>query len=261
MLKRNIILLVNMLLCATLFCACGKDKEDQYIVPENEETMTGGDVSGMPVGGDMHKINVGWEEAYKEVVRCMESYLADPYISRQEPYWVDSNLYIGYIGIHDFDDDNVPELIIGDDVSVGIFTYYNGMVKKIADLYEPESWGCINGVHYKNNTVILTNNGSDGSCYVCFTYDDGEGLARGGEYVIGIYDEYNPDVAIINEHVTTGEEFRKRFDLIELLDNSSIPRSRIIKDDGITTALELNIFEGDDEYIMTENLNFNVIEW
>lgn len=144
--KKNLIFLVNMLLCVAPSCACGKGEESQCIVPE-------------------------WEDSYKKIIRNMESYLADSYIFRQESDGIKSDSCIGYIGIHDFDDDSVLELIIGDDVSVGIFTYDNGIVKKIADLYEPEDWGCINGVHYKDNTVILINSGSDGSCYVamlCF---------------------------------------------------------------------------------------------
>lgn len=89
-----------MLLCVTLFCSCGKEKENQYIVPE-------------------------WEDVYKEIIRNMESYLADPYIFRQEPDWANSDICIGYIGIHDFNDDGVPELIIGDAVSIrlGCFNY------------------------------------------------------------------------------------------------------------------------------------------
>ena len=147
--KKKFILLVHMLLCVTLLGACGKEEESQYIAPEGED-------------------------AYKEIVRNMESYLADPYILRQELDRADSDICIGYIGIHDFDDDGVPELIIGDTVSIGIFTYEDGMIKKIADLYEPEDWGGINGVHYRENTIILVNNGSDGSCYVCLSYHDGE---------------------------------------------------------------------------------------
>ena len=154
-LKKKIILIANVMLCAALFCACGKAGENQK------------DSNGK------------WEDAYKEIVRNMESYLADPYILRQEQERADNDSCIGYIGIHDFDDDSVPELIIGDDVSVGIFTYDNGSVKKIADLYEPEDWGCINGVHYKDNTVILINSGSDGSCYVCLSCHD-------GEYITGV---------------------------------------------------------------------------
>ena len=53
--KNNFILLVTMLLCVALVCACGKEEESQYIVPD-------------------------WEDSYKEIIRNMESYLADPYI-------------------------------------------------------------------------------------------------------------------------------------------------------------------------------------
>lgn len=98
--KKKFILMIPMLLCVTLFCSCGKEKENQYIVPE-------------------------WEDVYKEIIRNMESYLADPYIFRQEPDWANSDICIGYIGIHDFNDDGVPELIIGDAVSIrlGCFNY------------------------------------------------------------------------------------------------------------------------------------------
>ncbi len=226
---KNFLLLVNMLLCVILLGACGKEEENPHIVPE-------------------------WENAYKEIVRNMESYLADPYIFRQELKQINSDSCIGYIGIHDFDDDSVPELIIGDDVSLGIFTYDNGIVKKIADLYEPEDWGYINGVYYKDNTIILINSGSDGSCYVCLSYHD-------GEYITGIFDEYNPDMATVNEKEVTGEEFKMWFDLAELLDDSSIPRSRIKKENGIVTAFVIDVFQKEDEYILTEDLDFGAIGW
>lgn len=229
MLKKKFILLVNMLLCVTLFCACRKEEKNLYIALE-------------------------WEDAYKEIVRNMESYLADPYIFRQESGWVNSDFCIGYIGTHDFNDDSVPELIIGDDVSIGIFTYDNGMVKKIADLYEPEDWGYINGVYYKDNTIIIVNSGSDGSCYVCLSYHD-------GEYVTGVFDEYNSDTAIVNGKEVTEEEFKMWFNLAGLLDDSSIPRSRIKKENGITTAFVIDVFQKEDEYILTEDLNLGTIEW
>ena len=229
-LKKKIILIANVMLCAALFCACGKAGENQK------------DSNGK------------WEDAYKEIVRNMESYLADPYILRQEQERADNDSCIGYIGIHDFDDDSVPELIIGDDVSVGIFTYYNGSVKKIADLYEPEDWGCINGVHYKDNTVILINSGSDGSCYVCLS-------CRDGEYITGAFDEYNPETATVNGKEVTEEEFKKCFNLTELLEDSSIPRSRIKKENGTAAALVINVLQKDDEYIPVEDLDFNAVEW
>lgn len=226
--NKKIILLFPMLLCVTLFCACGEEAENQYIVPE-------------------------WEEAYKEIVCNMESYLADPYILRQEFDRADSDICIGYIGIHDFDDDGVPELIIGDTVSIGIFTYEDGTVKKIADLYEPEDWGGINGVHYRDNTIILVNSGSDGSCYVCLSCYD-------GEYVTGVYDEYKPQMAVINGKEVTGEEFKKWFDTAGLLRDSSIPRSRIKKEDGIVTALVIDAIQKE-EYILIDDLDFGAIKW
>ena len=228
--KKKVILMANVMLCAALFCACGKEESNQR--DSNEK----------------------WEDAYKEIVRNMESYLAEPYIFRQESDRVNSDSCIGYIGIHDFDDDSVPELITGDEVSVGIFTYDNGIVKKIDDLYEPEDWGCINGVHYKDNTVILMNSGSDGSCYVCLS-------CRDGEYITGAFDEYNPETATVNGKEVTEEEFKMRFDLAELLDSSSIPRSRIKKENGTATALVINVFQKDDEYIPIEDLDFNAVEW
>ncbi|MCR2048564.1 hypothetical protein NSB25_14850 [Acetatifactor muris] len=184
----------------------------------------------------------------------MESYLADPYVLRQELKQVNSDSCIGYIGIHDFDDDSVPELIIGDDISIGIFIYEDGMAKKIADLYEPEVWGCINGVHYRENTIILVNNGSDGSCYVCLSYHD-------GEYVTGVFDEYNPDTATVNGKEVTEKEFKMRFDLVGLSRDSSIPRSRMKREDGIVTALVIDAIRQEDEYILIEDLDFGAIKW
>lgn len=229
-LKKKVILMANVMLCAAMFCACGKEGKNQK---------------------DSDK---KWKDAYKEIIRNMESYLADPYIFRQEPDRVNSDSCIGYIGIHDFDDDGVPELMIGDGVSIGIFTYEDGMAKKIADLYEPEVWGGINGVHCRENSIILVNSGSDGSCYVCLSYYD-------GEYVTGVYDEYHPQTAIVNGKEVMEKEFKKRFDLAGLSKDSSIPLSRIKKEDGIVTALVIDAFQKEDEYILIEDLDFGTINW
>lgn len=128
------------------------------------------------------------------------------------------------------------------------------MAKKIADLYEPEDWGGINGVHYRENTIILVNSGSDGSCYVCLSCYD-------GEYVMGVYDEYKPQMAVINGKEVTEEEFKKWFDTAGLSRDSSIPRSRIKKEDGIVTALAIDAIQKEDEYILIEDLDFGTIEW
>ncbi len=82
-----------------------------------------------------------------------------------------------------------------------------------------------------------------------------------GEYITGVFDEYNPETAIVNGKEVTEEEFKMWFDLAGLLDSSSIPRSRIKKDNGIVTAFVINVFQKSDEYIPVEDLDFNAVEW
>ena len=101
---------------------------------------------------------------------------------------------------------------------------------------------------------ILINSGSGGSCYVCLSYHD-------GEYLTGVFDEYNPDMATVNEKEVTEEEFKMWFDLAELLDDSSIPRSRIKKENGIVIAFVIDVLQKEDEYILTEDLDFGAIKW
>ena len=104
---------------------------------------------------------------------------------------------------------------------MAIFTYTNGTSKKVADLYEPVNWGGINGLCYKDNKLLLVNAGSDGCGYVGFTYDK-------GKYLTGIYDDYNPEVATINEKKVKGEEFRKQFNLTEFRESdNSLPRIKL----------------------------------
>ncbi|WP_160561676.1 hypothetical protein [Parablautia muri] len=81
------------------------------------------------------------------------------------------------------------------------------------------------------------------------------------ENVTGIFDEYNPDTATVNRKEVTEEEFEMWFDLAGLLEDSSIPRSRIKKENGIATAFVIDVFQKEDEYILTEDLDFGAIEW
>ena len=91
-------------------------------------------------------------------------------------------------------------------------------------------------------------------CYVCLSYHD-------GEYVTGVFDEYNPDTATVNGKEVTEEKFKMRFDLVGLSRDSSIPRSRMKKEDGIVTALVIDAIRQEDEYILIEDLDFGTIEW
>lgn len=71
-----------------------------------------------------------------------------------------------YVGIHDFDNNDIPELIIGSYVSVAVFTYEEGKAEKVADLYETEEWGGINFLCYKDNHLVLICSGNGGVDYL-----------------------------------------------------------------------------------------------
>ena len=227
------------LLCVVLFisislCGCnnGSDAAAEDILPNVSDDIR---------EGDLVAVGETWEESYKSIICDIDSNLVDPY-----NYNFESNGDV-YLGIHDFNNDDIPELIIGDFVSAAVFTYENGNAVKVADLYEPEEWGGINGLYYKDNHIVLVNSGSGGSGYVCFTYDE-------GEYVIGVYDDYNPDKGVINGNQVTGEVFRQQFNLAELTNDSRIEYSKINEEDGLILVVN-------GESITIDNLDFQLLEW
>jgi hypothetical protein len=192
-----------------------------------------------------------WEDAYRSIICDVNNILADPYELR-DPY----EYY--YIGIHDFDDNGVPELIIGDIIAIAIFTYENNRVKKIADLYEPEDWGGINGLHLNDNMLFLASNGSDGSGYVGFTYQN-------GEYVTGVYDDYRPEVATINEEKVSGEEFRQLFNLTEFIQGKNIKRV-LFPEGGHFERIKIEADNKEtliikEEKIDLDDLDFGILQW
>ena len=166
-----------------------------------------------------------WQATYINILCDMENHLADPTNWRAEFGFSE---YI-YVGIHDFDNDGIPELIIGDLVSVAVFSYEDGKAEKVMDLYEPEEWGGLNGLHYQDNQLVLESNGSGGSGYVCFTY------ANGG-YITGFYCDYHSDETTINGEPVSEEEFRQQFNLNTLGADSRIEYSRINSENKITLA-------------------------
>ena len=226
------------------------DVEAEDILPNASDDMreSGVTVEDMlpNVSDDMRKddlvaVGESWEDAFKSIICDIDSNLADPY-----NYNFGSNGNV-YLGIHDFNNDDIPELIIGNSVSAAVFTYVNSNAVKVADLYEPEEWGGINGLYYKNNHIVLVNSGSGGSGYVCFTYDE-------GEYVIGVYDDYNPDKGVVNGNQVTGEVFRQRFNLAELTNNSRIEYSKVTEENEIILAVN-------GESTTIDNLDFRLVEW
>lgn len=191
-----------------------------------------------------------WEAAYRNILCDIESNLADPYHFNSEYGCFNGDVYVG---IHDFDKNDIPELIIGDSSSVSVFTYEKGKAEKVADLYETEEWGGLNFLCYKANHLVLTscgNGGVDylgGNGYVCFTFDK-------GEYITGFYCDYHPDEALINGKQVSAEAFRQQFDLAELRENSNIAYSRVNDNNEIALA-------DDDKWIAIDDLDFSLIEW
>lgn len=184
----------------------------------NLETSTQ-DMNTIPQTGSNNK-DMNWQPVYRNVIANAKDYELDPY-----------NLKAGfnqhlYLGLHDFNGDNVPELIFGDGEALSIFTVEDNSLKKIADLVMTEEWGAINGVSLKDNTLLLVSAGSDGCGYECFTYTD--------KYITGFYSDYDPEVATINGKSTSSDEFTKLFDLdslkngvtLKLIDISDTPEQR-----------------------------------
>lgn len=246
--KRMAVIVLGMLLTFAL-CGCSKRKEASTIEEENKESVksleiehtqntkmfteqkesvsdsANGATSSETIS-ELSELNKktetlgtdeAWQDVYGTILCDLENHLSDPYDLR-----LDFNGY-SYLGIHDFDKDGIPEFIAGDSVSVAVFTYLNGEAVKIADLYEPEYWGGINQLCYKNNTLLLVSNGSDGNGYLCFTYKE-------GEYIKGFYDDYEEKIGLINESQVSKEEFEGLFLLDELMQNSRISYSQINMD-------------------------------
>lgn len=180
--------------------------------------------------GEKEEKNSAWEASYREVIENIDDYLID--VNGMENEF---NGY-AYLGIHDFNEDGTPELVMGDNQAIGIYTTETGFVKKVAELYEPEEWGGINGLVYKDNSIMLVSDGSDGNGYVCFTYQD-------GQYITGIHDDYNAEDATVNGSESTFEEFSRIFDFNGLKAGNKVELTDISNEN------------------LAESVNFNTFTW
>lgn len=195
-----------------------------------DSNMTGGtvlqpdenQVSNMvqePVALAEEEIN--WQTAYREIIDQGGGHLPDPYKLRGED-GLNSSFYLG---IHDFNGDGIPELILGDGISISVYTYLNHGLEKVADLYEPEGWYMIHELYIQNNCLILVSNGSDGCGYVGFTYGE-------GSYLTGTYDDSSPDQSVLGGVESGFKEFNDVFHITELREDSRKPLIKKNKERG-----------------------------
>ena len=90
---------------------------------------------------------------------------------------------------------------------MAVFTYKDGQVEKIADLYFPDIIWCINGVDFKDNSISIICSGAGGNDYINFGYLE-------GEYVLGLYGGLNVDYGVtINGVEGTLEEMNRIYTL------------------------------------------------
>lgn len=113
-----------------------------------------------------------WQQAYLKILFNPQEYLTDEGYSRSWRIAAGVLSPHFYLGIHDFDLDGTPELMIGDGIELDVFTYEDGKTRKLADL------GGSNGVYFGNHAVCAVSSGANTRLCVVFGYVDGEYRTR-----------------------------------------------------------------------------------
>lgn len=155
--KRTLYYLLIALLCAVLLCGCTSAKSPQPTpaptataspapTPTPEPTLT----PGLPDISD-------YAQAYLNVIdRYLEEYAESSYVK------------LTY-DLIDFDGDEVPELVIGDDgYWVSMFTYADGTLYTVMDQW-PYGAGGNSGYEYLPGQNVLRNYDADGAGAIMWT--------------------------------------------------------------------------------------------
>lgn len=195
-----------------------------------------------------------WEEAYLHIICNMPDYLVDVDGTRAaDPELFDPEDSQVYLGVHDFDGDDAPELIVGDGLTLAVFSYADGQTQKIADLYYPGIVWCVNGVYFKGNSMSVHCNGAGGSVYVHFGFMD-------GQYVLGLYDELTfPSDVIINGEKSTLEEMNRIYttNYEEITAEERREQIRLVREGGSWTLH----FQSGDTAVLDDSFDYNLITW
>lgn len=196
-----------------------------------------------------------WQSAYLEILYHLLDnlgpyYLFDGTDLRSDE---DSLNQLIYLGLHDFENDGTFELIAGDTISMALFTYKDGQAEKIAHLYYPDILWCIDGVYFKDNSISLNCDGSDGSDFVNFGYLD-------GEYLLGLYSEPHGNGRItINDTECTYDDVNRIYtlDWDERSDEERKERIRLAYEN----EQWILKYQSGEESVLDSNFDFDSILW
>lgn len=190
-----------------------------------------------------------WQEAYENVLFSHPcTYLPNPAPqTNMEDRWI-------YLGIHDFDGDDIPELIIGDGAAVAVFTFADGEAQKLEVLDIPNYVWCVNGIFFGDNSISAKCDGSGGTNTVSFGFRD-------GRYVLGIYTEQSDayDPPQINGKPATLEEMNR----IYPVSYEDIPweqqklHIRLVNEDEQWVIYDM---EGG-KLVLSNPIDFNIFSW
>lgn len=195
-------------LLALLLTACGKSPPAAMTTEQEQEVTRGiseitallqtdSSDNGIPWNDPSSIGGSTWQEAYLSIIKCDRQLLLVDTDNLRYP----EDTYI-YLGIHDFEGDGTPELIFGDGVSLAVFTYAEGRVERIADLYFPGIIWCVNGIAIHGNGMSVMCAGSGGMDCVNFGYID-------GEYALGLYAPRAHMEPTINGEVCTVDDINR----------------------------------------------------
>lgn len=198
--------------------------------------------------------NDAWWTAYLDIICNMQEYLVDTIDYRSDPELYDPMDERIYLGLHDFDGDLIPELLIGDDITMAVFTFSDGKAEKLENLYHPDAgaW-CINGVYFRDNSISLECDGAGGADYVNFGYLD-------GEYVIGLYSQLSqPSVVKINGEESTLEEMDRIYptDGHARASEDRREKLRLVNEDGVWIL----VFPSEEQVALDQRFDCDLIMW
>ncbi len=239
-------ILVRFSIAIIMLCLYGCTSDEQAVSQNNLPSDMGGESIDNSVDIiQEEKDEETQEEAYIEIITNLEHYLVDQEGGTRSGELELTDKWI-YMATCDFNDDGVFELIVGDDWTAAIFTFFDGKAEKIADICYPGQLFCINGILFANNAICARRDGSGGNTlYVSFGFVD-------GQYVLG---KYNQETVMINGEVGTLDEMNRIYPMEPYNDNDRVRIAHIVCENNEWFW----ITESEEKISLDKNFDFNLI--